>query len=69
MEIGAFYEALRWPGWEDESEPLAPDDGLKVHPPPFTREGRVIADATRTAAPMAELWETQREYVRQYVGD
>ena len=22
-EIGAFYEALRWPGWEDDSGPLA----------------------------------------------
>ena len=68
-EIGAFYEALRWPGWEQESEALAPDAGLKVHPPPFTREGRVIADAARTATPMAELWAVQREYVRQYVGD
>jgi hypothetical protein len=68
-EVGAFYEALRWPGWEEESAALAPDAGLQVQPPPFTREGRVIADSTRTAAPMAELWAAQQEYVRQYVGD
>jgi len=68
-DIGAFYEALRWPGWEDDSGPLAPDTGLKVHPPPFTREGRLIAESTKTPAPMAELWAVQQEFVRQYVGD
>jgi hypothetical protein len=68
-EIGAFYEALRWPGWEEESSPLAPEDGLQVQPPPFTREGRLIADSTKTATPMPELWSAQLEFVRQYVGD
>ena len=68
-EIGAFYEALRWPGWEDDSGPLAADTGLKVHPPPFTREGRLIAESTKTPTPMAELWSVQQEFVRQYVGD
>ena len=68
-EIGAFYEALRWPGWEDESGPLAPDTGLQIQPPPFTREGRLIAESAKTAAPMAELWTAQQEYVRQYVGE
>jgi hypothetical protein len=68
-EIGAFYENLRWPGWEEESAELAPDVGLTVYPPPFTREGRVIADAKRGPTPMTELWGVQQEYVRQYVGD
>jgi Protein of unknown function DUF2625 len=68
-EIGAFYEALRWPGWEEQSATLAPDTGFTVHPPPFTREGRLIAESTKTAAPMTELWAAQQEFVRQYVGD
>jgi hypothetical protein len=67
-EIGAFYEALRWPGWEGESEPLAPDTGLNLYPPPFTREGRVIAEVDRKPAPMAKLWDTQQEYIRQWIG-
>jgi Protein of unknown function DUF2625 len=68
-EIGAFYDALRWPGWEEESATLAPDTGFNVQPPPFTREGRLIAESTRTAKPMTELWAAQKEFVRQYVGD
>jgi hypothetical protein len=67
-EIGAFYEALRWPGWEEESEALGLDAGLALEPPPFTRQGRVIADATRSPKPMAELWTAQQEYIRQWIG-
>jgi hypothetical protein len=68
-DVGAFYEALRWPGWEEESAGLAPDSGLAVHPPPFSREGRVIADAKRVPAPVTELWGAQLEYIRDVVGD
>ena len=68
-EVAAFYESLRWPGWEEESAALAPDTGLALDPPPFSREGRVIADVTRGPAPMTELWGVQQEYVRQIVGD
>ena len=68
-DVGAFYEALRWPGWEEESAALAHDSGLAVHPPPFSREGRVIADSKRVPAPVTELWGAQLEYVRDVVGD
>jgi hypothetical protein len=68
-EIGAFYGALRWPGWEEESAPLAPDTGLMLDPPPFSRAGRVIAEVTRKPAPVAELWGVQQEYVRDIIGD
>ena len=65
-DLESFYASLRWPGWEDESAALAPDQGLKLDPAPFTREGRSIAAATRTAAPMAELWDRQQEFVRDF---
>ena len=68
-DVGAFYAELRWAGWEDESAALAPADGLAIDPPPFTREGRVIADARRTPAPITELWERQQAFVREYTGD
>ena len=67
-DIGTFYESLRWPGWEEESGVLAPDTGLALHPPPFSRAGRVIADAKRGPAPMTELWGAQQEYIRDIIG-
>ena len=48
-DVASFYEHLRWPGWEEESAALKPDQGFKVDPPPFTREGRLIADAGKQA--------------------
>jgi hypothetical protein len=68
-DLQAFYASLRWPGWEDECAALSADQGLAISPPPFTREGRQIADASRTPAPMAELWAGQQEYIRQYTGE
>ena len=67
-DLGSFYENLRWPGWEAEAEPLAIDVGLTLYPPPFTREGRPIADVTRGPAPAIELWGVQQEYIRQLMG-
>ena len=68
-DVAGFYQDLRWPGWEEESAPLAPDVGLTLYPPPFSREGRVIADVKRGPTPVDELWGVQQEYIRQVVGD
>ena len=68
-EVGAFYESLRWPGWEEEIAALPPDTGLTLYPAPFSREGRVIADVKRGPTPMAELWDVQQVYIREIVGD
>ena len=67
-DVATFYENLRWPGWERETAPLGPDVGLALYPPPFSREGRTIADVKRSPAPMAELWSVQQEYIRQLMG-
>lgn len=65
-DLESFYAGLRWPGWEEESAALAADHGLAVDPPPFTREGRSIADAARDPAPVADLWARQQAFVRDY---
>lgn len=67
-DLAEFYANLRWPGWERETAPLGPDVGLTLYPPPFSREGRSIADVKRSPAPMAELWAVQQEYIRQLMG-
>ena len=67
-DLETYYADLRWPGWEAESAALPPHTGLSLHPPPFTREGRPVANATRGPAPAVELWETQREFIRQFKG-
>ena len=68
-DLSSFYESLRWPGWEEESGPLAPDVGLTLYPLLFSREGRVIADVKRGPAPVTELWGVQQEYIRAFIGD
>ena len=65
-DLESFYAHLRWPGWEEESAALAPDQGLKIDPPPFTREGRSIAAASRTPAPMTELWDRQQAFIKEF---
>jgi hypothetical protein len=65
-DLEAFYAHLRWPGWEDESAALGADQGLEIDPPPFTREGRSIAAAGRTAAPMAALWDRQQAFIEEF---
>jgi hypothetical protein len=65
-DIADFYADLRWPGWEDESGALEPDQGLAIDPAPFTRAGRVIADAKHTPAPMTALWDRQQAFIEEF---
>ena len=67
-DLETYYENLRWPGWEAEIAPLAPDQGLTLYPPPFTREGRPVSNATRGVTPMAELWDVQQHWIEQLKG-
>ncbi|WP_027346250.1 DUF2625 family protein [Hamadaea tsunoensis] len=50
-----FAAPLRWPGWEEEVGVLAPDQGVISYPPPSTREGKNLADATRSPAPLLQI--------------
>jgi hypothetical protein len=67
-DLETYYENLRWPGWEAEIAALAPDQGLTLYPPPFTREGRPVANATRGVTPMAELWDVQQHWIDELKG-
>jgi hypothetical protein len=67
-DLESYYESLRWPGWEAEVAALPPDTGLTLSPPPFTDEGRAVADAKRGPTPAAELWDVQQTYVRELAG-
>jgi hypothetical protein len=64
-DLESYYENLRWPDWQEEVAALAPDHGLSLYPPPFTREGRDVAAATRGVTPMAELWDVQHHWIEE----
>ncbi|GIE34655.1 hypothetical protein Ait01nite_077000 [Actinoplanes italicus] len=53
--LTAFYETLRWPGWEAEVGALAPDRGLTVWPPPSTVEGADLSLVSRAPAPLLQV--------------
>ena len=50
------FDSLRWPGWEAEIETLDPDQGIALHPPPFSAEGRDPSKVSRRAVPITELF-------------
>lgn len=54
--LSATFADLRWANWEQEVESLSPDQALSIFPPPFTKEGRDIASASRRPVPVRELF-------------
>ncbi|BCY10558.1 hypothetical protein L3i22_056460 [Actinoplanes sp. L3-i22] len=50
----AFYETLRWPGWEREVAACGLDQAINVFPPLWTAEGKDITAASRRPIPMTE---------------
>lgn len=60
-----FYADLRWPGWLEEVEALALDQGISLWPPPCTVEGQDLAAASRNAVPHAELVAFYDDFARQ----
>jgi hypothetical protein len=60
-----FYADLRWDGWESEVAALGPDQGMSIAPPLWTRESRPIAQASRRAVPIEQLWHLQQDVRRQ----
>ncbi|MFD4427974.1 DUF2625 family protein [Nocardia sp. NPDC058497] len=54
--MAEFYDALRWPGWEEEVVALTPGQGLSVYPPLWSAEGRGdVAGTSRRSATLTEL--------------
>lgn len=52
--IGAFYESLRWNGWEEESQAVAGDKTLCIAPPLWSVESRPIEKTRRAIVPLNE---------------
>ena len=54
--IDAFYESLRWPGWEAETKTLAGDHGLHIYPPLWA-DGEPLSSRSRASVAIDELWD------------
>jgi len=66
--IAEFYESLRWPGWEAETEPVRGDESFALHPPPFTQQGQDKANVSRSVVPWIEVVGMYDEFSRQLEG-
>jgi Protein of unknown function DUF2625 len=53
--LTGFAESLRWPSWPSEVTDLPLDQGLHLWPPPWTVEGKNVAEVSRRPVLMAEL--------------
>ncbi|MGC4937660.1 DUF2625 family protein [Kribbella sp. DT2] len=61
-----FYESLRWPGWQDESDALLPTHGIAVYPFLWSTEARSDLPATsRRPVPMTELVGVATDFTAQ----
>jgi hypothetical protein len=63
--LQGFYESMRWPGWEAESETVSGDQALHLYPPPWTKEGSDVSRVSRRIVPVHEVWTMQQDFVRQ----
>jgi hypothetical protein len=61
-----FYEALRWPGWREETAALRLSQGIAVYPFLWSREAQENLPVTRRAAvPMREILGVAADSARQ----
>jgi hypothetical protein len=63
--LDGFYDALRWPGWQQEVASVPTDHGIHTWPPPWSAEGRDLSTVSRKVVPMAELVYFHHEVARQ----
>lgn len=64
-DLARYYESMRWPGWRDEIATLAGDVGVSVYPPLWAA-GEPVAQRSRSAVPIEELWSLHAiEFPRQ----
>jgi hypothetical protein len=54
-DLDAFYRNTRWPGWQADLRDLAGDRAFSIYPFPFTK-GPPVAERSRRAVPLEELW-------------
>lgn len=63
-----FYQGMRWPNWQDEVSRMSGDQGFSIIPFLWTGSKPPIAERSRRAVPMTELWGLQQDLARQ-IGD
>jgi hypothetical protein len=66
--VDELRRSLRWPGRLDEVARLLLDRGLHLHRPPWSKEGRDPARASRRAVSVAELLALGPAQARQLDG-
>lgn len=54
--VTAYYESMRWPGWEKEIAVIGGDQTLSIAPPMWTKEGKDVARCSRRAVPISEIY-------------
>ncbi len=67
-DLAAYYENLRWPGWEQAIATVSGDQALTLYPPPWTVEGKDISKVSRRPAPAMEVLRMQLDVARQLAG-
>jgi hypothetical protein len=67
-DVETFYEGMRWPGWRAEVSELPGDRVFSIYPFLWTK-GPPIAERSRKAVPMAELFALQFDIQRQMAAD
>ncbi|MFJ6437424.1 DUF2625 family protein [Streptomyces sp. NPDC091416] len=61
-----FYDGLRWPGWQSESQALDLSRGIAVYPFLWSQEAHAdLASTTREPVPMPELLGLSVDFCRQ----
>lgn len=64
----AFYEELRWSTWREDTRKLSTDQCFFFFPFLWTQEGSVEG-SDRSIVPIAELWESKVDVIRQMGGE
>ena len=65
----AFYDDLRWKGWQPEVAALPPNTGMGMYPPLYTRESRPIETTRRASVALDDLVLAALDMARQLNSD
>jgi hypothetical protein len=66
-DLVSFYEGMRWAGWEKETSELPGERAFSIYPLLFA-EGPDLAERSRRAVPIDELWRLYVEDLPKQLG-
>ena len=65
-----FYQALRWPAWQEQTRDLPLTHGIAVYPFLWSQEAHHdLAATTRSPVPMTELFALQIEFAARFTAE